>query len=279
MSENYVKCFKHSLSPKGARRGLYSLILCACFSVSQAETNYPGGIAELKLNKVSSELPDVRYGLAEPVVIEEKSHWRILIGLNLKTLPGSYLVYVKHAIEGGSGEHQSINVEQYHYPLLDDSDKRQGVLHRNHKSMSEIDFSNTRQPSLPLLEPVKGDWSNNFGHRSFDSKNNKLIAQNAISLTTTEIAMAVAPQNAIVSKIEFDNDGIATIFLDHGRGLYSILEGLTDVTVESGNGVVAGAVIGKLARLHTDSDLKRLVWQTQLNGSYVNPLILTQLEP
>ncbi len=246
---------------------------------SRAETNFPGGVVEFRLAKISAELPEVRYGLREPVVIEEKSHWRILIGISLDTLPGNYLIYVKRSLEGSTGEHKGIDVEQYHYPLLENNGPLGELLRREHKSVSDIDFSNTQQPSLPLLMPVKGDWSDTFGHRRFDPDSNMLVAQNAISLTTTELAMAVAPQNAIVSKIEFSDSGVAAIFLDHGRGLYSILEGLEDLTVEIGNGVVAGAVIGRLARIKPDSEIKRLVWQTQLNGSYVNPLILTQLTP
>lgn len=258
-----------------------TLLLIGIFSLAftaNAETNFPGGVAELKLSKISSDLPEVRFGLHEPVIIEKTSHWRILIGLDLDTLPGNYLVYVKQNTEGSSGEHKQLTVEQTHYPLLE-FDKQDAVLMRDHKSMSDIDFNNTQQPSLPLLLPAKGKWTDTFGHRSFDSKNNKLIAQNAVSLTTTELAMAVAPQNAIVSKIEINDTGIATMFLDHGRGLYSVLEGLKDLTVESGNGVVAGAVLGRLANTKPNSEIKRLVWQTQLNGSYVNPLILTQLKP
>jgi len=262
---------------------LRSIVLCCCVlfapCASIAQVIFPGGVAELRIDKLTAELPEIRYGLREPVIIEESNHWRILIGISLDTLPGTYLVYLKHNLEGTSGEHQTIKVDQQHYPLIEGDAKSAALLRREHKTFSEIDFSNTQQPSLPLLLPAKGAWSETFGHQHYDAKKDILMSLNAISMTTTELAMVVAPQNAIVSKVEPDESGSATVFLDHGRGLYSILEGVADLTVAAGNGIVAGAVIGKMAAIEPESNIKRLIWQTRLNNTYVNPMILTELEP
>jgi murein DD-endopeptidase MepM/ murein hydrolase activator NlpD len=99
-----------------------------------------------------------------------------------------------------------------------------------------------------------------------------------VSLTTTELSNVIAPQNAIVSRIEFDENQteLATLFLDHGRGLYSIISGMSDLTVEIGNGVIAGAVLGKMPLDKTGSPTT-LIWQCVINGVYINPLILTKI--
>ena len=108
---------------------------------------------------------------------------------------------------------------------------------------------------------------------------------NAIVIHPTKLTTVVSPQSAIVSKIAISKSGLSTVFLDHGRGLYSILSGLTDLAVEPGNGLVSGAVIGKLRveqdRAHSSSSVisKRLIWQTVINKSYVDPQLLTKLEP
>ena len=91
---------------------------------------------------------------------------------------------------------------------------------------------------------------------------------------------------------EQDADTPFSVILDHGRGLYSIIHGLEEITVATGNGVVAGAVLGK-ARFQTDipssggfissetsqinSGVSEIRWQCLLNGAAVDPLILTQL--
>jgi len=190
---------------------------------SHADTfNYPGGVAQFTILKQTDTLPDVKFGLNEPVVMEYPDHWRILVGLGLETLPGDYVAYMKPAIEGAPGQYKKIIVKQ------------------------QVDFSNTQQPTLPLRLPLEGNWSSNFGHKLYDIKKKVLHIPNAIVLSATQLSTVVAPQTAIVSKIETSSSGLSTIFLDHGRGLYSILSGLDDITVEVGNGIVAGAVIGKL---------------------------------
>jgi len=255
---------------------------------NNTQYNYPGGIAEFVIEKQNSTLPQVKFGLREPVIIESESHWRILIGLSLDLLPGEYVTYIKDESVDTPGTHKKIFVKQKVYPFVEQkrlnaSDKNWSVR-LEHKDFSDIDFSNTQQPSLPLRLPMEGNWSDTFGHKIYDLQRQNLHVPNSISLATTQLGAVVAPQNAIVSKTAKFDDSSFAIFLDHGRGLYSIISGLRDLTVEVGNGVVAGAVIGRLTSGEKSSDeqtdlaAKRLVWQTVLNGVYVNPLILTELE-
>lgn len=241
------------------------------------QTNFPGGIAEIRLEKLSDELPEIKFGIREPVLIEHKRYWRILIGIDLDTLPGEYLVYLKRSIEDSRSEHLTFTVEQRSYPLHSDKNQSIKLAHKTFKSLTDIDFTNTQQPNLPLRLPAAGQWTDTFGHIVINDKSNKAASQNLVSLTTTELLTVNAPQNAIVTKIETNKNGLSTIFLDHGRGLYSVLDGVTDLSVETGNGVVAGAVLGKLPSQVDGNAIKRLTWQCIINGAYVNPLILTQL--
>ena len=259
------------------RRALILLFLLSWFGDSLGQYSYPGGVADLRIEKQNSEIPEIRYGIREPVILEEGDHWRVLIGISLDTLPGDYLLYLKHSVEGTTGEHRKFTVMQKSYQLIDDEASSAAPLHRVRNEISSIDFSNTQQPTLPLQLPLEGAWTESFGYQVMARES--LIVQNAVSLTTTELANVVSPQDAIVSKIETGEDELSTVYLDHGRGLYSIIEGLTDLTVEIGNGVVAGAVIGRLPDSDLQVEPKTLVWQTQMNGEFVNPLILTQIKP
>jgi len=266
---------------------LLTIPIAAC---SAAETfSYPGGVAQLTIAKQSEESPDVKFGLSEPVVMEYTKYWRILIGLSLETLPGEYVVYIKRGIDGASGEYKKIVVKQHIYPFNEypelDGDIARRAVFKTHESLSDIDFSNTQQPSLPLRWPLEGNWSANYGHKLYDAKRAVLHTPNAIVIPATKLATVTAPQMSIVSKIETSDSGLSTVYLDHGRGLYSILSGLSDLAVELGNGIVAGAVIGKLtmgdnSTTNDSSTLQRaLVWQTVMNGTYVDPQILTMLKP
>lgn len=239
--------------------------------------NYPGGVVDIRLNKQHTDLPELKYGTREPAIIDMGSQWRVLVGLSLRTLPGEYLLYVKSAAKDASAQHQKFTVTQRSYPLHESSDTSLIAINRNLDELSSLDFSNTQQPRLPLTAPSEGQWADLFGHAMQDPDTGELLVQNLVSLTTTEILTVVAPQNAIISKIETGADQISTVYLDHGRGLYSILGGVTDLSVEVGDGVVAGALIAKLPARAGNETPQRLSWQCILNGVFVNPLILTQL--
>ena len=256
----------------------------AAGNITASPYNYPGGVVELFVPKQSDILPEVRYGIREPAIIEQATRWRLLIGLQLATLPGEYVVYIKQPEMDLPAYSLNFSVEQKSYPMLELKPGENGSSrHIDHGKLSELTFSNTEQPNLPLIPPMAGQWADFFGHLAANPESrpniDSSIAQNYVSLTTTELGAVSAPQNAIVSRIVMDQGprSLATVFLDHGRGLYSIITGLSDISVETGNGVIAGAVIGKLPAGTDSSAPAVLIWQCQLNGVYVNPLILTQL--
>ena len=250
-----------------------------CTLPSYAQNNFPGGYIDLKLEKLNNNLPEIKFGLREPVIIDEQAHWRVLIGLDLALLPGQYVLYYKHAGDNSSGEHKTIEVLQKVYPFQDlrEADLDDTIDNYAPVEISSIDFSNTQQPQLPLMIPLGGDWTLKFGYQWIVEDTNDVITNNAISIQAGQYSSVLAPQNAIVSNIVMDEQELATVVLDHGRGLYSILRGLTDLTVDIGNGVVSGAVLGRLPA-PTDVAQSKLVWQTQLNGVFVDPSLLSEMQ-
>lgn len=265
-------------------------------NLEASQFNFPGGVIQFNIEKQSNNLPEVKYGLAEPAIMDRGGSWGIIIGVGLDTLPGEYVVYIKHDIKDIPGLHKKIFVRHHNYPYVEAKAKKasqyQGI-YAKYESLSSINFSNTQEPSLPFRLPLEGEWSNYFGHNIKVNSKQQLVTPNAVSLMTTQLASVRSPQNAIVSKIETTEDGLKRVFLDHGRGVYSIISGLSDLTIDVSNGIVAGAVIGKLPsgkkRKDNESNInastpnniksRRLIWQAVMNGEYVNPLLLTKLSP
>lgn len=214
----------------------------------------PGGVALLKIDKVNNKLPRVRFGTREVALIESDSAWIAVIGLQLSTIPGYYVVYIKHDNSEISASTDSFMVGQKNYPVIEpNKDVRlSDKAPHDYELFSELDYENTSPPSLPMLWPVEGRWGHVFGR--VESSENAL-SKNFVGLTDTTQGVVIAPQNALISKIEplSTTEGnsepeapLSRIFLDHGRGIYSIISGLTDLTVQVGNGVVAGAVLGRI---------------------------------
>ena len=240
--------------------------------------SYPGGVAQLILEKQSDLLPVVKFGIKEPVIIDQDTHWKILIGLSLDVLPGEYLVYVKRANKDSSASYEKIHVQQKLYSLAENNNSKK-YINMQHKRISDIEFENSQQPSLPLNFPATGDWNTSFGELNYDKRKETLTSQNTLYLEIIEKTLILAPQNAIVSKVVTSKTGTSTVYLDHGRGLYSIISGIKEITVSAGNGVVAGAVLGNTTP--PTSTLKKssnyITWQSMMNGAYINPAVLTTL--
>jgi len=91
---------------------LLGQVLTPGVALAKNEFNYPGGVAEFLIEKKSSDMPVVKFGLREPVIIEQSSHWRVLVGLSLDLLPGEYVSYIKRSDENTSGTHKRIFVRR-----------------------------------------------------------------------------------------------------------------------------------------------------------------------
>lgn len=276
---------------------LYLILCCFSQTLSAQFYNYPGGIIDLKINKESTDLPEIKYGLNDVIVLDEGDQWRILIGIDLETLPGDYLLYIKHPNEEISALNQKFSVAQKQPSFLLDPQVNGYPVALNEEKFSDITFNNSVEPILPLSYPAIGQWTDKFGAIDTSNEGGNIFTRNYISLTTTQALPVTAPHNAIVTRVFItpnstenrrpnlnlsNNNPPAkenySIVLDHGRGLYSILTGITDITVEPSNGVRAGAVLGKIySRNFSSNEPNTLIWQTVLNEAYVNPVILTQL--
>jgi len=245
--------------------------------------SYPGGVVELILPKNSNVLPSVQYGIREPVIIEQFDHWRVIIGLDINTLPGDYLAYIKYPDSGSPAYSIKFAVRQKSYPITEIDTELQSNINIQHNTLSDLDFSNTEQPIFPLKLPITGEWHDAFASQEFNTAINteqpSLVSQNFISLTSTKTEIISSPSKAIVSRIILGDvvSAFATVYLDHGRGLYSIISGVSDLSVSTGDGILAGAVIGKLSQDEKNPSSRILKWQCMINGVYVNPLILTQI--
>lgn len=270
---------------------------------------FPGGIVQLSWRKQSSELPMVKFGLRETVVLDAGSRWRALIGLNLNTLPGDYVAYIKPGKSDEPAYPIRFEVVQKRYPMVE-----QASLPDHFPAtilpLSNLDFKNSVPPALPWRLPIDTQWNDEFGQivvvkgRQETAMQQNFLLFSPSTLSSGMSFVVQAPQNGIVSRIVPNKTGLSssmTVCIDHGRGLFSILHGIEDLTVETGNGVVAGAVIGvlKSSQPNTNTASKTvtnlspslttskadnlsagqgLIWQSVLNGAYINPLMLTQIQ-
>lgn len=248
--------------------------------------NFPGGVMELKVRKNGPKIPTITYGLAKPILIEHTDYWKVLIGIDLDTIPGQYVAYVKQADSDEPAYSLQFEIQHRSYPAVT-VDKLPEFIATPDK-LSEIDFDNSAEPQLPLQLPAEGLWDNYFGHVMITApkkskQNQKFATQQYMSLLDTDKStVIIAPQDGVISRIEqSESKQRYTVYIDHGRGLYSLICGLSELAIELGDGVVNGAVIGKFDSKLPNSDVSQAIqlrWQVVMNGVLVDPVILTELE-
>ena len=110
-------------------------------------------------------------------------------------------------------KHEKIVITQKNYDFLDSNQANNNNTFLERKSLSELEFKNTQQPTLPLLKPIKLQWNDSFGQLSFSERKKQLVQQNLVYFETQDTLEITAPQNAIISKIERANDGVYTCLL------------------------------------------------------------------
>lgn len=275
-------CYLHRI----ARRSIFFALLLFASAVNASNLNYPGGIVQIELEKKTKQPPMARFGTKDLLVLDRGNRWLVVFGLELTMIPGDYLLYVKPASKDLDSyikkfrvlprsdvfKIHSIDIEN---PLLPDS-------------LSTLDFENSSPPKFPFNYPIAGQWENRFGQailrnqseketRFSQSNSDEIDFRTYLSLTTTAIETVQSPQNGIVSMIMPYQENSFSVYIDHGRSLYSILHGVADLNVEVGNGIVKGAVLGKLP---SDTGIEKpatIIWQSIFNDILIDPENLTKL--
>ena len=247
--------------------------------------NYPGGVVILTVDKRSSEIPYVRYGTQEPVIIDQGVSWKLVIGIGLNQLPGEYLVYFRHADKDQTVNFLRFDVE--HKPYLSVEPKHDIELNLpKAKTLSDLDFKNTAPLVLPLGPPADTAWDTGFGHYFAPEKNEQSVRQRFSYARVEPNSPIKAPQTGIVSKIMTQRRGLSSLVIDHGSGAFSLIHGFGEIIPAIGYGVTQGEVIGfsptndgNTIRSKKDTDnLAEIYWQFQLNGELVDPLVLQQID-
>ncbi len=242
------------------------------------QTGIPGGVVEISVPKTNDVPPNVRFGLSEVAVIDRDQRWLALIGLDLKQLPGEYIVYVRQAESDEPAAFVAFEVLHNDY----NSQVTRSETHAtflppsiNIETLSVLDFTNSQPPTFPFSFPVDSDWQNGFGSRAHENSVESQVQVNYITTDAPMRALIRAPQRGIVSNVIQNGPSNATVVLDHGQNVFSVLHGLDELAVEIGNGIEANAVIAKVPATQNALQPPSVIWQVSMNGAYVDPELLS----
>lgn len=241
----------------------------------------PGGVAVVPLG-VSDTAPSVQYdGRSVLVMRDSDDQWVALVGIDLKTLPGSQLLT---AAVGGQAREVAFNVEtkrykEQHIKLKNKSHvnpSAEQVARYQREYQAQIDAYDSFRPELPsnvmLDRPVDGGrLSSPFGLRRFFNGEER-NPHSGLDFAVPQGTPVKAPADGVVTIVDDYFFNGKTVFLDHGQGLVTMYCHLSAADVKVGQTVKRGELIGKVGATGRATG-PHLHWNVSLNGNRVDPAI------
>lgn len=237
----------------------------------------PGGVAVVDLGPGSSAPRVTFQGKPVLVIHEDGQRWIAIVGVPLKTRPGTQTISVD------TQQSLSFQVAPKTYAEQRITLKNQQQVNPNAANLKRIErelaeqtrayqrFS-PRQPSNLLFDkPVNGPLSSPFGLRRFfnGEERNPHSGLDFAANRGTPIKAPAAGTVVLVGDYFFNGK---TVFVDHGQGLISMFCHLSEIDVAVGDELPRGGVLGKVGATGRATG-PHLHWNVSLNDARVDPAI------
>ena len=128
---------------------------------------------------------------------------------------------------------------------------------------------------FPLVLPVKGEVSGVFGSRRFfnDKPRNPHSGIDYAADTGTPIESPTSGTIALTGNLYFNGN---TVVIDHGSGFVSVMCHLHEISVEEGQSVKKGEVIGTVGSTGRSTG-PHLHWTIALQGTKIDPAVFMEV--
>ncbi len=240
----------------------------------------PGGIALVDLGPAATR-PTAQFDGAPLLVIGDAISWTAVVGIPLNATPGRHSVRV--GLSGRSHEAIDFDVKPHRYAEqhlkvapgkvdLAPADMTRYQREKKHLETVAGTFSDAAPATLRMLAPTEGRRSSSFGlRRLFNGKPRNPHSGMDIAAAAGTPVRAPAAGRVIDTGDYFFNGN--TIWLDHGRGLLTMVCHLSEIVVKPGDVVAAGARIGAVGATGRVTG-PHLHWSVSLNQAMVDPALL-----
>jgi len=245
----------------------------------------PGGIAIVDLGPAEGTRPAATWSDRPLAVLASDGRWRAIVGLPLSIEPGEQRV--RHGPPDGETTAVTFAVEDRRY------EEQRLVIENTRKvnpapvDMERINRENTRLKIVKATRlerlladgfdwPVPGPVSSPFGLRRFYNDQPRR-PHGGIDIAAPEGATIRAPADGLVLETGdyFFNGN--SVFIEHGLGLQTFYAHMSRIDVAAGDRVKAGDVLGAVGATGRVTG-PHLHWSVGLNGTWVDPLLLTTTE-
>lgn len=278
------------MSNTSAVQALCALLLLLFSGVAGAVTlpqqsAVPGGVVVIKLeNDSAGETPQATYNDRPLMVIRQENGWHAVVGIPLSAKVGTQRIEQQTAAGKTITHHFEIKDKAYKTQHLTITNKRK--VNPNAEDMKRIIREKTRITKalrhwsardverLTFIAPVEGHHSSSFGLRRFFNRQPRK-PHSGMDIAAPKGTPVVVPAAGIVINTGdyFFNGN--SVFIDHGQGLITMYVHLDKITVNEGDRLERGDVLGTVGETGRVTG-PHLHWGVSLNDARVDPALFLE---
>ncbi len=259
-----------------------AVFLCLAFSgmISHAWMNQegvPGGIVAIPLKEKSDTRPQAQFQDHPIAVVRQDNKWIAVVGLPLSLKPGTYHIISQQTsypfnVHSKDYPEQHIKLKTRKHIDLSPEDLRR---HKGEKILANAAFRHFEaqlEPDLSFIQPVQGPFTSAFGlKRFYNGAPRNPHSGLDIAAKTGEPVIAPSAGKVVLTGEFFFNGNV--VYLDHGQGVVTMYCHLDEISVEEGQWLEKGQLLGKVGATGRVTGA-HLHWSVSLNDSRVDPLLL-----
>ena len=211
--------------------------------------------------------------------------WQALVGIDVETAAGSYLVTIDARTAGGalmSGTHRLVVAARTFGvrrltvapEFLTPPASALARIEREQKTLGSLLAQATARPFWhgPFVRPVDGEPVSNFGLQSIFNGRPPTRHRGADFAGRSGDAVRAPNAGRVVLADDLYFSG-NTVVLDHGCGLFSLLAHLSRIDVKVGDEVASGVAVGAVGATGRVTG-PHLHWTVRIGAAAVDPLSL-----
>jgi len=213
-----------------------------------------------------------------------KNGYQAIVGIDLYLEPGDYPLQVTM---NGKDKEQMMKIVKKKYPLQRLTLAKDKV-ELSPESEARVEFEQKKTAAIwpgeserhwkgPFVNPMPGKkLGTPFGVRRIINDIPK-SSHTGVDLTADEGDEVKAPNAGIVALVDDLFFSGNSVILDHGQGIYTMFFHLSKITVQQGQAVSKGDVVGLVGSTGRASGA-HLHWGVRIQGARVDPLQLIKLK-
>ena len=245
------------------------------------ENPAPGGIVIIPVAPDCESAPEVYFDKRRVLVMSHAGKWQAVVGLALALAPGPQTVLVgdgkkpqrelSFTVQPMEYAEQRLTVKEKRMvePSAEDLERiarEQNIVRRVFATWTNQSFD-----SLQFTPPAPGQISSVFGLRRYfnDQPRQPHSGLDTAGPVGTTVTAPLA--GAVAGGGDYFFNG-KTVFIDHGQGLISMFNHLSQIAVKRGERVSTGDKIGEIGMTGRVTG-PHLHWSVSLNDSRVDPAL------